>query len=151
MNPEIPQIQLRPIQFPTPLHLAISWTSRQGGTAEAVTQVKQLYEQSSEARAHIDELGTIAQACIDHCQQGTPFDLAAHINQAHKHLASLHLSIETIEFYIKMHKQEGAIAGKMTGAGLGGAMFALYPDIKTRSRAIQALKLQNINVWAVDL
>jgi mevalonate kinase len=148
---DLPSIKLEPIQFPNTLYLAISWTERQGGTAEAVAHVKCLYEQSDEAKNHIEQLGKIAQSCIHHCRQGELFDLATHINKAHKHLVALNLSIDTIESYIKAHKREGALAAKMTGAGFGGAMFALYPDLQTRSQAIQTLKQQNINFWAVNL
>ena len=139
------------LQLPRTLHLAVSWTDRQGGTAEAVKHVYELQKYNTHARVAIQGLGDLATQFIINHQNSNLHVLADLINQAHIHLRHLQLSVPLIEEYIQAHRAAGAIAAKLTGAGLGGAMFALYADSNTRTQALEVLKSQSIQAWCVDV
>jgi mevalonate kinase len=57
----------------------------------------------------------------------------------HRLLSSLMLSTTKIEAMCQIARDSGALGTKITGAGGGGCMFALAPDLDTADRIREAL------------
>ncbi len=73
--------------------------------------------------------------------------LAQLINEAHELLCSLDLGHGLMDEIFALAKTYGALAGKMSGAGKGGAGFMLLPDDATRTRTLQILQAHHPHVF----
>lgn len=101
---------------------------RVGDTRSLVAHVRQGMEASrSETVAAVDALGAIARTALSVCVTDAPAaQLGSLCSEAQAHLRSLALSTDELEQRIETARRSGALGGKLSGAGGGGAWFAVY-------------------------
>ncbi len=101
---------------------------RVGDTRSLVAQVRQGMEaQRGETVAAVEALGTIARRALSACETVAPASLLGSLcNEAQDHLRRLGLSTPTLEHRIETAHRYGALGGKLSGAGGGGAWFSVY-------------------------
>lgn len=112
--------------------LVYGGVARAGDTRSLVAHVRQGMEASrSETVAAIDALGAIARTAVSVCATDAPAaQLGSLCSEAQDHLRSLALSTDVLEQRLEAARRAGALGGKLSGAGGGGAWFAVYetPD-----------------------
>lgn len=132
-----------PLALGGPLHLVICWTPRQGGTAEAVRAVRELFAREPTRRAELARLGALCLQAEAHLAAPSSLErlrsLAQLMDEAHQALSSLGVSTPALELLrAKLHAQ-GALGSKLTGAGFGGAVFGLFSERDVALKAAESL------------
>ncbi len=135
-----------PMKMP-PLHLLYGALPRRANTAAAINKMRQNYESDGgKTSSMIGELGEITTSFIRliHSRKGIRdrnFHLQAAnaINRSQFLLRDMGFSTEGINELLDIAQGHGAIAGKMSGAGMGGAFFLLVPDAQSQARLLETL------------
>lgn len=105
--------------------LLIMDTGQLGNTKEAVTQVREQYDQSQLAKNRIARLGVLADQTKTAWQKQHAVQVGRIFNEAQKILASFNLSTEKIDHLQKIASANGVLGFKLSGGGLGGIVIAL--------------------------
>jgi mevalonate kinase len=124
-----------------PLHLVVGTVRREGSTKSLVAALRARVESGEpEALAAIDALGKDAEEAISILSGGgTAASLASLADSAHATLRTLGLSTPLLEESLREGRDAGALGGKLSGAGGGGAFYLIAPDRPTAHRC--ALRL----------
>ncbi|MDF1569344.1 MAG: hypothetical protein RQ801_03825 [Spirochaetaceae bacterium] len=134
--------QRRPVRIPE-WHLAYGALPRTGSTAESVACLGRLREAGDPAVIEgLSRLGSIAESfktLSDMRVTEFPRDAANLVNRAHDILRTLGLSVPSLEEILGMSVDYGALGGKLSGGGLGGAFFLCFPDKSTRDSVLGKL------------
>ncbi len=141
---DVPEIL--PIKMP-PLHLLYGALPRMANTAATIDKMRQNYESDGgKTSSMIRELGEITSSFIRliHSHQGISgrdFHLQATnaINRSQFLLRDMGFSTEGINDLLTIAQEHGVIAGKMSGAGRGGAFFLLVPNAQSQVRLLETL------------
>lgn len=129
-----------------PLHLVIGAVSRRASTAAHVaTLSSKLASGDTAAVKLVEELGEIAERALD-CFEGNdrdysmaPFRLGPLFEAAHSTLRGLGFGDPRIDRLLNGGIEFGALGGKQSGAGGGGAFFLVYPSSESAQAAADAL------------
>ncbi|MCK5736123.1 MAG: hypothetical protein KAH21_06565 [Spirochaetaceae bacterium] len=115
-------------------------------TADSVMQLRRLKESGdSSVTAGLKELGSISSDFIstvknyEHMKSGFPLEAAELANQAQKVLSSLNFSTDELDTLLNLARREGALGGKLSGGGMGGAFYICAPNRNTRNRILKTL------------
>ena len=131
---------LRPIHSKKPLCLVVGFSGESSSTREMVASVQRQLERDPErvgkTFAAIETLVRNATLAIE---GGDLIALGQLLDLNHRLLSSLMLSTTKIEAMCQIARDAGALGAKITGAGGGGCMFALAPDLDTADRIREAL------------
>jgi len=113
---------------PFPMHLVVGALPRRKSTADLVGELHARIDAGdSKALGLIEELGVIARQAIDLVERAGPSgELGLLLGAAHRALGRLGLGDPGIDRLIDAGMESGAIGGKQSGAGSGGAFFLLY-------------------------
>ena len=125
-----------PIQ-PVKTPLIVGAFSRLQNTAQLVSSLKERIAHSPELMEYIKELGTIAKnasTILNNAQQFA--DLA---NQAQSLLKKLGLSSPELDQVLARGIECGALGGKLSGAGGGGAYYLVCADILSAEQVLSRL------------
>lgn len=138
----LPSFQpLIPINTP----LVIGAIPRQGNTGSLVSDLRERLTNSKSLMEHIKQLGAIAEKAPNVLNSPEQFGVLA--NQAHHHLVELGLSTPELDQILEDGIAMGALGGKVSGAGGGGAFFFVCPSkeianiIKENSHNLKLLVL----------
>ncbi|MCP1639631.1 mevalonate kinase [Streptococcus gallinaceus] len=112
-------------------YLVVADTGITGNTHQAISDVARLVAENPEAETWIKELGRLTQATRDALAKGQVGVLGDLMNQAQIYLQKLGVSMDTLDEYVTISRQQGALGAKLTGGGRGGCMIALAADQKT--------------------
>ncbi|MET3644748.1 mevalonate kinase [Streptococcus gallinaceus] len=112
-------------------YLVVADTGITGNTHQAISDVARLVAENPEAETWIEELGRLTQATRDALAKGQVGVLGDLMNQAQIYLQKLGVSMDTLDEYVTISRQQGALGAKLTGGGRGGCMIALAADQKT--------------------
>jgi len=104
-------------------------------TAHLVSQLQERKETAPDVTAHLDLLGKIAKESLTAFTD--PKSLGALATKAQTHLAALQLSTPEMDALLKEALNLGALGGKLSGAGGGGAYFVICPSLSS-AKTIQA-------------
>ena len=118
------------------LALLAGYLPRETSTRALIDRLAELKrERPHWVEKRLVRLGDLTQAAIGlmagTAKQDLPESLGALTNQAHALLTELGLSTEHTERVVDICRTEGAWGAKLSGAGGGGAFFAICPDLKT--------------------
>lgn len=121
-------------------HLVLADSGVHGSTRQAVTGLRERYEEQTEAVGPlIAELGALARAAVTALENGDAPALGTAMDRAHEALASLGLSLPVLESLTGAARQAGALGAKLTGGGLGGCVIALADGPQPAERIGSAL------------
>jgi len=91
-------------------------------------------------RGGLDRLGELAAQTVGHLRGEVDHPpLTQLVNQARHELARLGLENQALTTVLDEGLRRGATAGKLSGAGGGGAFFLLFPDAATAEDALEPL------------
>jgi mevalonate kinase len=129
-----------------PLHLVVGAVPRRKSTASLVGEVgARLGAGARETAGLVEELGAIASRAIELMEARGPDDeaalgeLGALLGAAHVALGRLGLGDPAIDLLIRAGMELGAVGGKQSGSGSGGAFFLLFRSREAASSAALAL------------
>lgn len=117
---------------------------RASNTAALVSGLRLRKESDKQSNGLIEELGVFANDAIEHLLLNRPnlmAELGALATCAHQHLSALNLSHPDLDTMILKGLEYGALGGKLSGAGSGGA-YVLFVQNKPQALEIaKALKI----------
>ncbi len=88
------------------------------------------------------QLGRISEQAIDAVADGAPAEtVAAAANEADSLLVELELDSEQVRYGLRLAKEYGALGGKISGAGGGGAFLAMFAPNQAEAAAAFAAAL----------
>lgn len=130
-----------------PLHLLYGALPRAMSTADAVATMKLQSKSDGGKTLHsMEELGAITTSFVQwlRCGEGAlPQDFllqtATAIDRSQTLLNAMGFSTGTLNKLLDIARNEGALAGKLSGAGTGGAFFLLLPDEHIQTRLLNTL------------
>ena len=104
----------------------------------AVVRKSQSKKQSFDA--HLDEMREISQGAFRALTKGNGEELGQLMNRNQELLEKIGVSHPKLERLVKVAREKGALGAKLTGAGGGGCIIALYQSDKDRVSIERALK-----------
>jgi mevalonate kinase len=139
--PELPETRLLP---DAGLHLVIGAVPRRRSTAVLVGELSaRIASGDSGARALVEELGAICERAIPLIEEAaggrTGARLGTLLAEAHEALRGLGLGGAGVDRLIRAGLELGALGGKQSGAGAGGAFFLLYPSASSARASAREL------------
>lgn len=133
--------------------LVLADTGIHGQTVHAVSIVKEfLINDQERAWSTISHLGQIAEKIRIDISENNPEHLGMMFTAAHHELQSLGISHPKLDKLVNAANHAGALGAKLTGAGIGGAMFALARNNNDAIAIANALnKAGAQNTWIQPL
>lgn len=133
--------------------LVLADTGIHGQTVHAISIVKEfLLTDHDRAWASITHLGQIAEKIRLDISENNPEHLGMMFTAAHHELQSLGISHPKLDKLVNAATHAGALGAKLTGAGIGGAMFALAKNNNDAITIANALtKAGAQNTWIQPL
>ncbi len=120
-----------------PFYLVLANSGISGSTREAVTSVRHHWKTAPDFYETLFNcIGAIADAAREAIKTGQLEMLGALLNENHKLLRELGVSLPELERLVDAARGTGAWGAKLTGAGQGGNVIALTP--KERIPAVEA-------------
>ncbi len=139
--------KIQPLKVP----LLMGSVPRVSNTGELVRNLAQQLKTNPKIQTHIQSLGNIAKQSMD-CFDD-PQQFATLANQAHQHLQNLHLSNPELDEVLIKAKELGALGGKLSGAGGGGAFFIVCPNKELANKIKNRFEKEdssfNLKEWSV--
>ena len=112
-----------------PFHLIIANSGISGSTREAVTAVRHHWKTAPGFYETLFTcIGSIADAARDAITTGQLEMLGTLLNENHKLLGELGVSLPELDRLVTAARETGAWGAKLTGAGQGGNIIALMPE-----------------------
>ncbi len=138
-TPEGPHIQ--PLEKTAALHLgAVAVGEPLMATKEAVSHFRSVKERSPLSRTFFKAYEELFQRAVEALSAGNVEELGLLMDFNHALLQPFGVSSKAVEegrFFLKAH---GALGAKLTGAGTGGNIIALFPDGETAKEALERAK-----------
>lgn len=134
------------LDFNFPGVLVIIDSGLQGKTKDAVKLVAKNIKTNPENKKLIDKIGFLTLQAQKFIEQQNIVELANTLNTSQEILVQLGVSIPIIDNLVEFTIENGALATKITGGGLGGCLISLCSDYKSASDLIkhfEALKIPN--------
>ncbi len=139
--PGLPETRLLPS---VPLHFVIGAVPRRDSTAVLVGRLRsRMVSGDAEARGLVEELGALGERAIALVEGVDDGRIAARLGpllaEAHEALRGLGLGDPSVDRLIRAGFELGALGGKQSGAGAGGAFLLLYPSASSAEASAPAL------------
>lgn len=109
-----------------------------GSTKQAVEDVHNLCKEDSEYLEHVKHIGQLVYEASDSIEHHNFEKLASIFNLCQESLRTLTVSHDKIETLLEASKQQGAIAGKLTGGGRGGSMIVLASTLEVAEKIVES-------------
>lgn len=109
-----------------------------GSTKQAVEDVHNLCKEDSTYLEHVKHIGQLVYEASDSIEHHNFEKLASIFNLCQESLRTLTVSHNKIETLLEASKQQGAIAGKLTGGGRGGSMIVLASTLEVAERIVES-------------
>jgi len=118
---------------PAPLWLVVAAVARNGACGALVARLAaRMNEGDPAALAAVNALGAIARAALQALREPVGADLASRVarlaDDAMEHLRGVGLANPAQDRLLATGKRAGALGGKLSGAGAGGAFFLITAD-----------------------
>lgn len=135
--------------------LVVAFSHSAGPTQEQVAGVRSRFDQNpSRYNAIFDQIDDISKAGATALTAKQYSELGSLMNLCHGLLNAIEVSTPDLENMVSIARQNGAVGAKLTGAGGGGSIVALCPDVEdvVRSALHQAgyKTLQSTNAKGQD-
>jgi mevalonate kinase len=126
-----------------PLHLVIGAVPRAGSTRGLVAGLRERVESGDiDTKEAIERLGEFSARAIGLLAGGDPAnlpELGRLADAAQGELAGLGLSTDHVDSLLRLGRESGAVGGKLSGAGGGGAFYLLFKDAESADAAHRSL------------
>jgi mevalonate kinase len=113
--------------------------------------VKRSKEESDSFRSHLDEVSTISRGVVKALKKQDNDDLGQLMNRNHELLRKIGVSTPRLDKLVAEARRAGALGAKLTGAGGGGCIIALYDDKEARTRVGKQLRKAGGTIYNVSL
>jgi mevalonate kinase len=132
-----------------PLYLVVGAVPRKAGSGALIGALREkVAARDQGVEAILERLGGLASAAAEILrsrpgqreQRSAALDLGALASEAHSILRSLDLSTPQLDDLLREGQAHGALGGKLSGAGGGGAFFLICPDAEAARGAAAALQ-----------
>ena len=117
-------------------------------TKQAVEHFAKMKEQLPNSEDLFNEYNQLIEQAISSIKQGDIDGIAKAINKNHELLKEFQISTENIERLREQLFSYGALASKITGAGFGGNIFALFPS---KEQALSAKNKLSSSSWYTSI
>ena len=104
------------------------------GSTKQVEDVHNLCKEDAAYLQYVEHIGQLVFEASDAINHRNFEQLASIFNLCQENLRTLTVSHDKIEALLEASKNEGAIAGKLTGGGRGGSMIVLATTIEIAER-----------------
>lgn len=128
--------------------IVASSVPRRGSTRELVAGLRRRMEAGeTEVADDLAALGSLSSEAVTLLENpdGSLSSLAHYVDRAHELLSGLGLGHPDVDAAIETGRGAGALGGKISGAGGGGAFFLLCRDVASARRVAQALAVDNVD------
>lgn len=115
-------------------YMVVIDTGVRGSTKQAVEDVHNLCKEDAAYLQYVEHIGQLVFEASDAINHRNFEQLASIFNLCQENLRTLTVSHDKIEALLEASKNEGAIAGKLTGGGRGGSMIVLATTIEIAER-----------------
>ncbi len=124
---------------------------RSKGAAELIGRLRHQVNQRPATQRIIHRLGSLTIQAVDHIVAGFPSaskrsqwleELGQYANQAHQLLTALELNDPLGDQLLTQARRWGALGGKISGAGAGGAHWLIFDNNTAQRRALAAIYRQ---------
>ncbi len=128
-NPNDPAHEI--VKPAKPVPLVVGMSGKESLTANMVEQVRQAHERHKVTYEMVfDQLASITADGAEAFIEGDFPKLGELMNMAHGCLNAIQISTPALEELVFLARNNGALGAKITGAGGGGSVVALCPDIQ---------------------
>lgn len=144
---------LKTFDFELDGYLVVVDTGQKGMTKFAVSKVKDFIEANPDkGEKIIESMGELSDLAKKAIIENNVLKLAKILNQSQSYLSEIGVSNQTIEQLNKVALENGAIASKLTGGGLGGCIISLAKTKEDADSIVMALRDNGFkNSWIMDL
>jgi mevalonate kinase len=119
----------QPIILPRNVEVVVWVVEPRGSTRERVTEIKRRQELDPERSQKIFEaIGGLVDEAVEALEKGDLRAVGKAMDANHRHLQDLALSTAGLDAACARLRSMGAFGAKLTGAGGGGAVVALFED-----------------------
>lgn len=139
LDPSTKPVTARPLPDPG-LALVTGAVVRQGNTKGLVAGLAERRQTDPSVQAFLDDLGGFSRRAIAALDAGSTADLPALVSAARRSLAGLGLETPDLTAVLDAGLDSGALAGKLSGAGGGGAFYLVFPDRAAAGRALSSIE-----------
>lgn len=126
-----------------PMHFVVGAVPREGSTRTLVGDLRRRIESKDpEAKRLVEELGALSRSAIEILATGDSArigEIGKLADEAQTLLDRLGLSTAALDTMIGIGRKNGALGGKLSGAGGGGAFYLLFEDLAGADRAYRAI------------
>lgn len=126
-----------------PLHLLVGAVPRRDSARALIGRLKERIDAGEqEATGTVARLGAVSARAAEILDSGDAAllpELGRLANEAQADLSALGLSTEELDDVLAAGAEAGALGGKLSGAGGGGAFFLVFDDPERADRALEAL------------
>ena len=119
-------------------YMVVIDTGIRGSTKQAVEDVHNLCKAGSGYLSFVEHIGKLVHEARDSIEHHNFEQLATVFNLCQENLRTLTVSHEKIEQLLEVSKEQGAIAGKLTGGGRGGSMIVLASTLETAEKIVES-------------
>ena len=119
-------------------YMVVIDTGIRGSTKQAVEDVNNLCKAESGSLSLVEHIGKLVHEARDSIEHHNFEQLATVFNLCQENLRTLTVSHEKIEQLLEVSKEQGAIAGKLTGGGRGGSMIVLASTLETAEKIVES-------------
>ncbi|MBI4044522.1 MAG: mevalonate kinase [Candidatus Diapherotrites archaeon] len=136
------------LKLKKPLQVVIGNTKIIHDTAEAVAEVRKRKEKNPEKFDKIfSEARNLVLQAKNALEKGGLQKTGELVNKNQELLREIGVSSKELDLLCETSLENGALGAKLTGAGMGGCMFALCPDEKTREKVAQAIRKKRFDSY----
>jgi mevalonate kinase len=119
----------QPVVLPRSVQAVVWVVESRGSTRERVASIRSLREANPERCERIfGAIGALADRAIDDLERGALAEVGQAMDANHRYLQELGLSTPGIDDACGRLRAMGALGAKLTGAGGGGAVVALFDE-----------------------
>ncbi|MFH1722339.1 MAG: mevalonate kinase [Candidatus Altiarchaeota archaeon] len=140
------------MKTPEPVRIVMGNTGKVANTKVAVAGVRERKEKDPEKYGVIfEDAKKLVFDAKESLLSGDQDRTARLINRNHGLLQEIEVSSPELDKLCEIALENGALAAKMTGGGMGGYMYALTPDEELQKQVVSAMEAEGFTAFATNV